>query len=238
MRHTAAKATDPVVEIHGLHHHGPDGQRLFAEAELALFPGERVAIRGPEAGTIHALLLLLTGLASPAQGEIRLFGEALGRLGRRDVYALRRRIGVVFSRNPLVSNLRAVENVALPLMYHEQLSRAAALARARDLLEAAGFVDGLWALPDHLSPAPRKLVALARALVLRPEILAWEEPADGFDAEVLRRLWKLVDQSLPEHALLLVTLRQPATAPLPADRVITIASGRFVETSASVAPGR
>jgi len=232
------KAADPLVEIQGLCHDGPDGRRLFAGADLALFAGERVAVRGPDGAANHALLLLLAGLVRPAQGEVRLFGESLGRLGRKRLDALRRRIGVVLSRSPLISNLRAVENVALPLMYHTRLGRPAALARAGELLEAAGFAEGLWAVPDHLSAGSRALVALARALVLRPEILAWEEPDDGFDADVLNRLWKLADHNLPEHALLLVTLRQPPTAPLPVDRVISIVSGRFVEAPAPLAPSR
>ena len=172
------------VEARDVHKSYRDGDRrveVLSGVELAAEAGEMLAIVGPSGSGKSTLLHLLGALDEPDQGEIRIDGEALARLGSRRLAAFRNRtIGFVFQFHRLLPDFDALENVMLP-------GRIAGLeprevkARAADLLSEVGLEERMDHFPTQLSGGERQRVALCRALALEPPLLLADEPTGNLD---------------------------------------------------------
>ncbi|HMZ09815.1 MAG TPA: ATP-binding cassette domain-containing protein, partial [Plasticicumulans sp.] len=148
------------------------GQRpVLAGAELALLPGEVVALLGASGSGKSTLLNLAAGIDLPDAGEVCFDGRDLARLSETARTRLRRRqVGIVFQFFNLVPTLTVAENARLPLELNG-LADAAGLARVAALLDAVGLADAARRWPGELSGGEQQRVALARALVHRPKLL-------------------------------------------------------------------
>ncbi len=216
----------------------PDGRCVFRDADLELHSGERVVITGATGSGKNTFLKLITGLEQPTEGGIYVLGEGPGDAGLTAMNALRTRLGVVFSHSVLVSNLKAIENVALPLLYHRGMSKEEAMVRAQSLLNYVGYTGDFWSLPGGLPEFHRMLVLLARAMSLEPDIIACENPTDmlrpsegGHIVELLKKF-----QSMDRKRLLVVTTSSRRDIELlRPDRLIKIENSRFRDISPSEA---
>ncbi|MBI5492205.1 MAG: ATP-binding cassette domain-containing protein [Deltaproteobacteria bacterium] len=169
----------PLIEIKDLTSSSDDGRKIFEGASLALSGGEKVLVTAPVSAGKSLLLKLIAGLVRPEGGVVRVFGEDIANLSGDGLKSIRKRMGFVFQDTTLISNLKVIENVALPMQYHTEISYASSMERARLLLEEAGFTGDLWALPGPLPLFAKKEVAAARALSLEPEIILCENITDG-----------------------------------------------------------
>lgn len=143
--------------------------------------GSVTVLVAPKGEVSARLLRLLLGLEAEAlaPGTLRLLGEDPTALDPRGLCRLRQRIGVVSAGGGLISNLKVVENLLLPLLYHRRLSRGAAEAEALALLRQVGYREHPMRLPGLLSTFERKQVALARAMVMAPELMVYEGLSHG-----------------------------------------------------------
>ncbi|HMX52474.1 MAG TPA: ABC transporter ATP-binding protein, partial [Plasticicumulans sp.] len=159
------------------------GQRpVLAGAELALLPGEVVALLGASGSGKSTLLNLAAGIDLPDAGEVCFDGRDLARLSETARTRLRRRqVGIVFQFFNLVPTLTVAENARLPLELNG-LADAAGLARVAALLDAVGLADAARRWPGELSGGEQQRVALVRALVHRPKLLLADEPTGALDA--------------------------------------------------------
>jgi putative ABC transport system ATP-binding protein len=146
------------------------GVEILRGVDLTVRGGERLALTGPSGSGKTVLLSVLAGLARPESGTVLLDARPLA----QDP-ALRRRMGVVFQGYGLVALLTAVENVELPLLA-SGVPAADARGRARDALEAVGLGDRAGHLVEELSGGQQQRAAVARALVVRPDVLLADEP--------------------------------------------------------------
>lgn len=170
-----------------------DGPEVLHELNLTLGPGEFVYLMGPTGAGKSSLIRLLGLLQMPSQGGLTLFGRNVAGLSRDQRSALRRRIGIVFQEPRLLDHLSAYDNVALPLRIN----------RARED-QVEGFVPelltwfGLGAMvdvkPPNLSMGQRQLIAVARAVVIRPGLLLCDEPTSNLDSKLAGRLIHLITQ--------------------------------------------
>ncbi|MBI3754893.1 MAG: ATP-binding cassette domain-containing protein [Deltaproteobacteria bacterium] len=110
-----------LIEIKGLYYATGSGAVIFEEVDAEFYEGEMAAIIGPLGSGKATLLRLLLGLEKPQQGRICLFGKDIGTFERSEIDMLRQDIGVVFENSALISNLKVVENVMLPIQYHSDL---------------------------------------------------------------------------------------------------------------------
>jgi putative ABC transport system ATP-binding protein len=230
--------TQPRIELRQLTRRLPSGDReltILDHVDLAIDPGEFVAVLGPSGSGKSTLLALMAGLDRPTSGEIRIDGDPIQAMSEDGLALLRRRkIGFVFQSFQLLSNLTARENVLLPI---ELLGLSNPFARTTELLEAVGLADRGHHYPSQLSGGEQQRVALARAFAARPPILLADEPTGNLDGATGRRVLELLTGlRAREGTTLVLVTHDPAVAAL-ADRQIHLRDGRVErDEKTAVAP--
>ena len=202
----------------------PDGPlTILDQVDLAVMPGEVVAIAGPSGSGKTTLIGLLAGLEMPTSGSVCLLGQELSDLTEDQKAALRAgNVGFVFQAFHLIRSLNAVENVELAL---ELAGSKNQRMNARELLQQVGLGSRLNHYPAQLSGGEQQRVALARAFAVQPGVLFADEPTGNLDAsnsDVVADLFFDLRQRYGS-ALLLVT-HDPALAER-CDRILTLGPG-------------
>ncbi len=154
--------------------------------------GEIMVIMGGSGSGKSTLLRSLLGLKQPVSGAIRLFGKDINVLKHQEMYELRREMGVAFQGGALLGSLSVAENVQLPLLEHTKLDKKTIQIMTRIKLEVvnlAGFED---LMPSELSGGMVKRAALARAIIMDPKILFFDEPSAGLDPVVSAEIDELI----------------------------------------------
>ena len=199
---------------------------ILRDIELAVMPGEAVAIVGASGSGKSTLLAILAGLDTPSIGSVEIDGTDLFSLDEDARAELRGRlVGFVFQSFQLLPALSALENVMLPL---ELAGRADADAAARETLARVGLGERLHHYPKHLSGGEQQRVALARAFVVRPKLLLADEPTGSLDTESGAGVVSLVFELNREYGTTLVLVTHDESLAARCDRVIRLASGRIV----------
>ena len=169
--------------------YGPKSD-VLADVSLSLHPGSMTFLTGPSGAGKSTLLRLAYLALRPTAGRVSLFGVETNRLRRRDLAPLRRRIGVVFQEFRLLDHLSAYDNVALPLRITGR-PEASYRQDVVDLLGWVGLGDRLDARPATLSGGEKQRIAIARAVVGKPDLLIADEPTGNVDEEMGERLYRL-----------------------------------------------
>jgi putative ABC transport system ATP-binding protein len=229
--------TKPRIEIRQLTRRLPSGDReltILDRVDVAIQPGEFVAVLGPSGSGKSTLLALMAGLDRPTSGEVLVDGDPIQSMSEDQLALLRRRkIGFVFQSFQLLGNLTARENVLLPV---ELLGQPNPGARADELLAAVGLAERGHHYPSQLSGGEQQRVALARAFASRPAILLADEPTGNLDGATGRKILELLTglRSKEGTTLVLVT-HDPAVAAL-ADRLIHLRDGRVERQETALVP--
>lgn len=170
--------------------------------------GEFVTIVGHSGSGKSTLLSMIGGLTRPTRGSVRVSGVGVWSLDDAGLSALRnRKIGFVFQFASLIPTLRAVDNVVLPALFGQSRVTPAHYDAAAELLELVGLEDRLEAYPGELSGGQSRRVALARALMNRPELILADEPTGDLDEQTEQEVMALLMRVNQEHGttLLMVT---------------------------------
>lgn len=171
---------DNILEIRDLSY--ARGQnRIFTGLNINIRRGGVTAIMGPSGTGKTTLLWLVTGQELPDQGSILFDGREVTKMNRRDLFRMRKRVGMLFQNGALLTDLNVYENVAFPLREHTKLPERLIRHVVLTKLHAVGL-RGAWQLmPGQLSGGMARRVALARAIVMDPEIIYYDEPFVGLD---------------------------------------------------------
>ena len=206
------------------------GDALFSEISLQLAPGSFHFLTGPSGAGKTTLLKLCYGALLPTAGQVSAFGSDIASLERDDIAVLRRRIGVVHQDCQFLDHLPLHENVALPL---RAAGRPVEDAREdlEELMAWVGLTDRVDALPPELSGGERQRAALARGVIMSPDVLIADEPTGNVDWEMSQRLLRLmVELNKMGKTVLIAThdlsLIRAAKAQVQV-RVLRIAKGRI-----------
>jgi phospholipid/cholesterol/gamma-HCH transport system ATP-binding protein len=188
---STAPAGDVVVAVRDVHY-AAGGRPIFTGLDLEVRRGRITAIMGPSGTGKTTLLRLITRQVAPARGQVTVFGEDLSGLGRSDVYALRRRMGMLFQNGALLTDMDVFENVAFPVREHTDLPESLLRLLVLTKLQAVGLRGAAQLMPGELSGGMARRVALARAIVMDPEILLYDEPFVGLDPISLGFILRLI----------------------------------------------
>jgi phospholipid/cholesterol/gamma-HCH transport system ATP-binding protein len=154
---------------------------IFDGLDIDIRRGGVTAIMGPSGTGKTTLLRLVTGQELPDQGSIRFDGQEVTKMSRRELFRMRKRVGMLFQNGALLTDLNVYENVAFPLREHTRLPERLIRHIVLTKLHAVGL-RGAWQLmPSQLSGGMARRVALARAIVMDPEIIYYDEPFVGLD---------------------------------------------------------
>ncbi|WP_306114717.1 MULTISPECIES: cell division ATP-binding protein FtsE [unclassified Roseovarius] len=167
------------------------GGELLSDISLKLQAGSFHFLTGPSGAGKTTLLKLCYGALLPTAGHVRLFDRDVRTLERDDVAMTRRRVGVVHQDCQFLDHLPVSENIALPLMVAGRDTQTEA-ANLRELTSWVGLTERADALPPELSGGERQRAALARAVIMSPDVILADEPTGNVDWEMSQRLLKLL----------------------------------------------
>jgi putative ABC transport system ATP-binding protein len=223
----------PVLELQNLTRvHGTGATEVHAlrGVNLAVYPGELMAVMGPSGSGKSTLLTMAGGLDTPTSGRVLVEGTDITAIGRRALAALRRRsIGYVFQDYNLIPALTAAENIALP----RELDGVSARRARREALAALGEM-GLDAVadrfPDEMSGGQQQRVAIARALVGDRRLVLADEPTGALDSETGEAVLALLRARCDAGAAGVLVTHEPRFAAW-ADRVVFLRDGAVTDTT-------
>jgi phospholipid/cholesterol/gamma-HCH transport system ATP-binding protein len=184
---------DAVVAVRDVHY-AVDNRPIFSGANLTARRGRITAIMGPSGTGKTTLLKLVTAQIQPDQGEVTVFGQDFAKLQSHEIYAVRKRMGMLFQNGALLTDITVFENVAFPVREHTDLPESLVRALVLTKLEAVGLRGAAELMPAELSGGMARRVALARAIVMDPEILIYDEPFVGLDPISLGFILRLIKQ--------------------------------------------
>lgn len=180
-----------VLRIHALSKRF-NGRPVLEGIDVSVPACETISILGGSGSGKTTLLKLIAGLIKPDRGRIWLFGRDSVPLSEEEMLPLRQRIGVVFQGAALFDSLTVLENIAFPLRVHTSASETEIRSRAAEVLEQVGLPGFGDRYPAELSGGTKKRIGVARALVLRPDLLLFDEPTAGLDPQNARMICELI----------------------------------------------
>lgn len=167
------------------------GGELLSDISLKLAPGSFHFLTGPSGAGKTTLMKLCYGALLPTAGHVRLFGDDVRSLGRDDIALVRRRVGVVHQDVQFLDHLDVAENIALPLTVSGRHAEAGG-SDLGELMTWVGLTNRADALPPELSGGERQRAALARAVIMSPDVVLADEPTGNIDWEMSQRLLTLL----------------------------------------------
>jgi phospholipid/cholesterol/gamma-HCH transport system ATP-binding protein len=203
---------------------------IFDGLSLTVPRGRVTTVMGPSGTGKTTLLRLIGGQLRPDSGRIWVDGEEVARLSTRRLYALRKRMGMLFQTGALLTDLNVFENVAFPLREHtdlpEELIRNLVLMK----LEAVGLRAARDLSPSQLSGGMARRVALARAIALDPDMILYDEPFAGLDPITMGQIVTLIQRTNRTLGLTSVLVTHDVVEAMGiSDQVVLIAEGRVMD---------
>ena len=185
-------SNDNVVEIEDLSFSYPSGRQVLSKINLQIPRGRVIGIMGQSGCGKTTLLRLIGGALKPSQGEVRVFGQPIGQFDQKQIYAMRRRMSMLFQFGALFTDMSSFENVAFQMREHTKLEESMIRDLALMKLHAVGLRGAAGLMPSELSGGMARRVALARAIALDPELMMYDEPFAGLDPISLSVIGQLI----------------------------------------------
>lgn len=205
-------------------------KQVLRGVSLSLAKGTTLAVMGGSGVGKTVLLRITAGLVQPDAGQVALFGTRIDSMREEQMLPLRRRTGFVFQGAALFDSLTVFENVAFPLREHTNLSLGEITDRVHRLLALVGLPGTDELMPAELSGGMRKRVGIARALVMEPEVVFFDEPTAGLDPTNARLVAELIAElrgGVCDTAI--VVTHDIEFAEMMADRMAILHQGRFAD---------
>jgi phospholipid/cholesterol/gamma-HCH transport system ATP-binding protein len=170
-------------------------QTVLNGLNLVIPDGEITAVIGPSGEGKSVLLKHIIGLMKPDSGRIEVDGESILNIRRSQLNRIREKFGMLFQNAALFDSMTVFENVAFPLQEKTRLPKEEIEQRVRSALEDVGLKNVNGKYPDELSGGMKKRVGLARALLLNPKIILFDEPTTGLDPVIKRAIHQLIKET-------------------------------------------
>ena len=204
-----------------------DDNHVLTDFNLELFKGENVVVLGKSGSGKSVLIKCIIGLLKPDKGLIQVFGENIPDMDEDDLDKMRTKIGFLFQSNALYDSMTVRQNIEFPLRRHsEKVTQQEMDELVKNALEDVGLAHTVDMMPEELSGGMRKRIALARTLILKPEIILYDEPTTGLDPVTGREIIRLmVDIKKKYNTSSLIISHDMNCVHLASDRVVILVDG-------------
>ncbi|TCV10343.1 phospholipid/cholesterol/gamma-HCH transport system ATP-binding protein [Sphingobacterium alimentarium] len=204
-------------------------RQILHDVDMQLFEGENLVVLGRSGTGKSVLIKLISGLLKPDSGTINVLGEVVNDLSERDLMKLRLKIGFSFQNSALYDSMTVRENLEFPLVRNKRnLTRAEINKEVEDVLEGVGLLQAINQMPSELSGGQKKRIGIARTLILRPDIMLYDEPTAGLDPITCLDINTLINEVQERYKTSSIIITHDlACAKMVADRMVMLLDGRF-----------
>jgi phospholipid/cholesterol/gamma-HCH transport system ATP-binding protein len=219
---------DKVISIRGLKKAFDDFEVLKG-VDLDLYQGENLVVLGRSGTGKSVLIKIIAGLLKADEGRIEVLGRDVSALTPREWDELRLKIGFSFQNSALYDSMTVRENLEFPLTRHvKNLSRAEINRTVESTLEAVGLAQTADQMPSELSGGQRKRIGIARTVILKPDIMLYDEPTAGLDPITCIGINNLINEVQEQYQTSSIIITHDLTcAKATADRVVMLLDGQF-----------
>ncbi|MBF4516655.1 ATP-binding cassette domain-containing protein [Flavobacterium sp. ANB] len=221
------KSKAPIIEIKNLHKTFGKNNKILKGVNLTVNQGEDLVILGRSGSGKSVTIKCIVGLIEPDKGEIKVFDENVLNLKKSELNEIRVRIGFLFQSGALYDSMSVRENLAFTLKKHKRdLTPEEVEAEVVEALDNVGLSDAINKMPSELSGGMQKRIGLARTLILKPEIILYDEPTTGLDTITSREISELIlDIKHKRKTTSIIITHDMACAKLTADRIMVLKDG-------------
>jgi len=202
---------------------------VLRNVDLSLYNRENLVVLGRSGTGKSVLIKLISGLLKPDAGNITVLGQTVNQLDDRALRALRQHIGFSFQNSALYDSMTVRENLEFPLVRNKRnLTRPEINREVEEVLDGVGLLHAIGQMPSELSGGQRKRIGIARTLILRPDIMLYDEPTAGLDPITCLDINSLINEVQERyHTSSIIITHDLACAKMVADRMVMLLDGKF-----------
>ncbi len=222
-----AAITRPVINIKGLYKSFGKNNDVLKGVDLTVNKGENLVVLGKSGSGKSITIKCLVGLVTADKGEIKVFDTDIATLNNNQLNEIRVRIGFLFQNSALYDSMTVRQNLEFPLKRHSKKLTLKEVENAVvEALESVGLAEAIDKMPSELSGGMRKRIGLARTLILKPQIILYDEPTTGLDTITSREISELIlaIQKKNKTTSIIIT-HDMACAKLTGDRLVILKDG-------------
>lgn len=219
---------EKVIEIKGLYK-SFGNYHVLRGVDLDLFKRENLVVLGKSGTGKSVLIKIVVGLLTPDQGDVRVLDQYVDRISYKELLALRLKVGFSFQNSALYDSMTVKENLIFPLVRNQKnLSKAEIDSAVEEMLDAVGLLQTINQMPSELSGGQRKRIGIARTLILRPEIMLYDEPTAGLDPITCLEINNLINEVQDRfHTSSIIITHDLTCAKAVGNRVAMLLDGKF-----------
>lgn len=209
-----------------------NGVAVLNGINLDVFKGENVAVLGRSGSGKSVLIKIISGLLKPDSGTVKVFGQEVSKLNTADLRELRLKIGFSFQNSALYDSMSVKENLEFPLVRNRRnLKRKEVDAAVEEVLHEVNLSKAINQMPSELSGGQKKRIGIARTLIMKPEIMFYDEPTAGLDPITSNEINHLIIKVQQQYNTSSIVITHDLTcAKSIANRVTMLVDGKFVTT--------
>lgn len=202
---------------------------VLKDINLDVNKGENMVVLGRSGAGKSVLIKILVGLLKPDRGIVNVLGQQVDQLKPKELDQLRQRVGFSFQNSALYDSMNVRQNLEFPLIMNKKdLSRKEIDESVHEVLDAVGLLDKLNQMPSDLSGGQRKRIGIARTLILKPEIMLYDEPTAGLDPITCEEINELMNEVKEKYNTTSIIITHDLTcAKQTGDRVAMLLEGKF-----------
>jgi phospholipid/cholesterol/gamma-HCH transport system ATP-binding protein len=224
------RGDDHIIQLRGVRK-SFERHTVLDSLDLDIARGETLVVIGRSGCGKSVLLKHITGLVRPEAGEILFEGEDITRFTRKKLFEMRMHFGMLFQSSALFDSLSVGENLALPLRKHADMGEETIVRIVSEKLELVGLTDVYNSFPAEMSGGMKKRVGLARAVVMNPQVVLYDEPTTGLDpimADVINELIRTLQRELRITSV--VVTHDIKSAYQVGDRIAMLHEGKIIRS--------
>ena len=230
MINSTNETEEPVIVVEDLYK-SFGNKHVLQGVNLALHKRENLAVLGRSGTGKSVLIKIIVRLLKQDSGRVLVLGEEVARLSEKELMAMRLRIGFSFQNSALYDSMTVGENLKFPLVRNvRNLGRKEITTAVEEVLDAVGLIETIDQMPSELSGGQKKRIGIARTLILRPQIMLYDEPTAGLDPITCIEINNLINQVREQYnTSSIVITHDLSCAKTTSDRVAMLFDGVFIK---------